>query len=501
MRRRLPGIFAVGVAGMILTCSCTGAYFRKAERPPPSRGAVVEWPVRDHWTGIVFNGARIGFAHFTMSPSPGEKRLYDIRSEAYLKIRFLWMDKIIHLVSFDRVHADLSLQHFHYVYNIDGSRMTIDGQMRNGTLVYTLHTRGQTTDRNIVLERAPVPASATGLYPLLNGLRIGNRHRYEVFDGQSQRVGTFDQAVAAYEESDLFSGPAFKVISRYLGQKVTTWMDSSGNPLLEMSMGGVIIAVLEDEATARSSLARAALNKQESLIEFSRIRSDRIIPDSHRVTFMQVHISGIQNTASIPSDFRQNCRRSGDAFICAIHVRAEPKDTDKRNAAATNSDIDLERYLQPTTAISARHPRIQKLASELAPASANQWKRIRSIIEWQQANIRQEPVDVFTALDVLETGKAECQGHSLLFAALARSSGIPTRIVNGIVYVAAFEGFLYHSWNESYVNGSWVAIDPTFGQAPADATHVKLVEGHSLADLTPLLQLIGRIQIEVVAYK
>ena len=496
-----PGLLVFCAAGMLLASGCSRAYFRKATRSPPLQAAAVDWSAREYWTGIVFNGSRVGFAHFTMSPVPGEDQMYDIRSEAFLQIRFLWIDKVIHLVSFDRINADLTLQRFHYAYNLDGNRMSIEGQVQNGILAYAVQTRGQIVRRSIALRGSLFPASATGLYPVKYGLQVGSRYRYDVFDGQSQQVEAFDQKIAAYEESDLFSGAAFRVINRFRGQKATTWIDESGYPLLEMSMGGVIIAALEKESTARRLLARAAFNKEDALLAFSRIKSDRIISDPHRVTFMQIRITGVQKSVSIANDVRQNCRRRDAQLICEIDIRDAPAKPIRRAASGTKPDRDLKRYLKPTIAIAARHPRIQQLAAETAPLSASRLQRIRSIVAWQQANIQKEPVDVFTALDVLETGKAECQGHALLFAALARSAEIPTRVVNGIVYVADLQGFLYHSWNECYVDGRWLAIDPTLGQIPADATHVKLVEGHELADLAPLLEIIGRIQIEVIAYQ
>jgi hypothetical protein len=74
-------------------------------------------------------------------------------------------------------------------------------------------------------------------------------------------------------------------------------------------------------------------------------------------------------------------------------------------------------------------------------------------------------------------------------------------VVNGIVYSADFDGFLYHSWNESLLDGQWTAVDPTFGQLPADATHLRLVEGEALSDLLPLVELIGRIRVSVLAHR
>ena len=484
----------VCLVGVMLTTSCTGRYFRKAIQPPEPQSPVVEWPIREYWTAIVFNGSRIGFTHFRMAPATDQADRFDIRSEAFLRTRFLWMDKTVHLKSFDRVRADLTLEAFRYSYNLDGSQMTIEGQAEKGDLVYTIKTRGQTDSHRTAFQGPVYPSSATGLYPLLRGLNIGNRHQYNVFDGQAQQIAEIEQRVIAYEESELFSGPAFRIVSRFLGQKVTTWMDTGGYPLLEMSMGGVIIAELEDESSARNSLMRAALNKEETLIEFSRIRSDRKISSPDRVRFMQVRISGIRESISIPSDFRQQCRRSENSILCRIEANGI-----KEGTATDNPDIEL--YLRPTTAISARHPRIEALAKTILPDSADQRQQIDAIVQWQQANIRREPIDVFTALDVLENGSAECQGHALLFAALARSIGIPTRVANGIVYTAATDGFLYHSWNESYIEERWVAVDPTFGQIPADATHVKLADGHRLTDLAPLLEFIGRVQVQVLAFE
>jgi hypothetical protein len=72
-------------------------------------------------------------------------------------------------------------------------------------------------------------------------------------------------------------------------------------------------------------------------------------------------------------------------------------------------------------------------------------------------------------------------------------------VVNGLVYSEQFQGFLYHSWSESLVGGRWQPVDPTFGQAEADATHIRVVEGESPADVLPLLERVGKVGIRVLA--
>ena len=69
------------------------------------------------------------------------------------------------------------------------------------------------------------------------------------------------------------------------------------------------------------------------------------------------------------------------------------------------------------------------------------------------------------------------------------------------VYSPELGGFAYHAWNESLLGGQWVAVDATFGQLGADATHLKLGYGESIGDVTPLLAWLGVTKIEVLAVR
>jgi len=143
---------------------------------------------------------------------------------------------------------------------------------------------------------------------------------------------------------------------------------------------------------------------------------------------------------------------------------------------------------------------IAELARKLGVGANTDDERIAYILGWIDRNIAKEAIDVFTAVDVLRGGRAECQGHAYLYAALARALGMPTRVVNGLVYSAEHGGFLYHTWNETLVAGrGWQPVDPTFAQPRADATHVKLIEGESVAELAPLVSLVGRLRAPRVA--
>ena len=154
--------------------------------------------------------------------------------------------------------------------------------------------------------------------------------------------------------------------------------------------------------------------------------------------------------------------------------------------------------LLPSSTVQSRDPMIRKLARDIAGPQASSEDKIEAVLGWLDRNIGKEAVDTFSALDVLDARRGECQGHAYLYAALMRALGVPTRVVNGLVYSPEYGGFLYHTWAESLVGGGWRAVDPTFNQPRADATHIALVRGETLNDLVPLVDWVGNTRIRVL---
>lgn len=62
------------------------------------------------------------------------------------------------------------------------------------------------------------------------------------------------------------------------------------------------------------------------------------------------------------------------------------------------------------------------------------------------------------ARDTLKKLEANCGGKARLFAALSRASGIPSRIVGGIILVPGVKN-ITHVWVENYIGGQWIPFD------------------------------------------
>lgn len=480
-------------------------YFREVEAAPqpPPRYALPAWPYHDYWTGIIFNGEKVGLTHLTLvPPGPGE-RLYELRSEALLAFHFLGFSKSVTLKAQDWVADDLRLERFVHEYDLDGRKLKLTGRVDRDRLLVERVTGDQTTTDTFPLGEAVYPTSAIALYPTLHGLEVGRRYAYLVYEGQRQQLLRVTQAIDGYQESNtvegekLFEGRAYRIVSSLGGQESTAWINERGEPVLEMAFHGILISTLESEKRAKAYLARASLNKFDVLVEYSRVRSNVRLPRPREVTTMQVALQGLPDTFAVPSDALQQCRRENDRAHCLIRT-VDPAALDQ---GPKPLNFDLKPYLKPTPAIQSGDPRVAKRALEIVETAPDPLPGIRLLVEWIRRNVEQKPVDVFTSLDVLEGRKAECQGLTLLYAAFARSLGIPTRVMNGLVYSKELDGFLYHTWAESLVGADWLSVDPTFGQVGADATHIKLIEGDRLADLVPLVDIVGKIRLEVLSFK
>jgi hypothetical protein len=483
--RRAARALALGLA--VALAGCAGRYFQDAGAPPaPPRYLLAEWPWREYWTGIVFNGNKIGYAHVQVRPAAGDGEGFEIAGGSAFRLRFLGFDKRIALRARDRVAADLLLESFEYAYHIDGADLALTGARRDGVLRVKVTNAGRTTEQALPASDPVYPASAIGMIPVLRGLVPGAEYRYTVFVGESQRLAEVEQRVEAYERSTLFEGPAWKVTTDLEGLRTTTWIDPLGRPALEIGLNGVLIAGLEDEHRAKRDLARATLGQDEALLDLALIRTATPIAAPRAATYLKLALRS-PAVATLPrGDPRQQCRPVEGGAECELRSVAAP------GRPPEPGD------LQPSVAVPSTDPGIRDLAAKLGAGKPTGRAQAQAILDWIRQNIRKEPADVFSALDVLAAGRAECQGHAYLFAALARASGIPTRVANGLVYSAELGGFAYHAWNESLIDGQWVGIDPMFGQIQTDATHLKLVYGENLGDLAPLAAWIGTTKIEVL---
>ena len=279
------------------------------------------------------------------------------------------------------------------------------------------------------------------------------------------------------------------------GMNMKSWLDSNGvNYRTEVPLMGLsLVTTKTDKETAVSGIE-----------EIDVILQTRILPVGKRPTrnakhlVAEVKLTTGRITETIMSNSRQklvvNTEQAGK-----LSIQVPPFD------AEACPDLPIQNveseFLAASIYIQANHPDVRAKAVEVIDGETNSWRAAEKLCRWIDKAISDKmTVGYNSSLATLESLAGDCTEHTVLFIALARSVGIPSRICSGIVF--AKDAFYYHLWPEVYV-GRWVQMDPTLGQLIADANHIQLggsiLESNTVIEFGKgVLQTLNQLEITII---
>ena len=128
-----------------------------------------------------------------------------------------------------------------------------------------------------------------------------------------------------------------------------------------------------------------------------------------------------------------------------------------------------------TATFPTRHPKILRILGEFQHQESG-IDNVSALVAFIHELVDYEDIpDNQGVLETLDSGRGDCTEFADLFTTLARSIGIPTQTVFGIVYeTGGIPKMAFHAWNEIEINEKIIEIDPTWQQIPADGSHIRL---------------------------
>ena len=399
------------------------------------------------------------------------------------------------------VAPDLSLISFDSNVRMNQKDLRIEGQVDSSKLILKMNAENEKIERDFPVNEKIYHTSAIALMPALKGLREGAKNSFDVFNVERQMVESVEQEISRVKGSPGPSDAVWKITNSYGLSLVNSWSNSKGLVVLEKGLDGSLITILEDQESAKQFKEKKALQK-DLILDFSLVKSPTTISKPGRTRFLKARLEGIAPEL-IASDHRQKVsgiQGGKESGSFDVEVNVEDVFAIIKNTASTSGENgeNLNKYLLSTSSIQSDHKEIREQALKIVAKDAPEIEKVIRLVGWTADNVKGEMKDAFSALEVLRTKRGECQSHSQLYTALARSLGIPTRIVTGLVYSENL-GFLYHAWAESYVKG-WLSVDPTLRQAPSDATHIKIASRGD-DDQSSVLKMMGKVRIKSLEYR
>ena len=438
-----------------------------------------------HWRGIYYRGEKIGFAVGQVVPIDEG---FELQEDGRMQIALLGADTVAVLRTTARVDQRFTLQSFDFSLDPGTGPTRISGVVDGLRLTLTIATPTGTRTDVRTLTEPPALALNLGRRLAAEGLVTGSRHEVQVFDPATLSNAPMTIVVGERELLRI-SGlpiPAFRVEMQFAGVRATSWITDMGEVVREESALGMLVVRESAEVAQRMAVSegvRADLIQAAAIVPVMNQRID----DGRTVRRFVLELSG----ADVPRGDLDGAgqRASGNR----IEIR------DARELTAEPLEPGVDRYLVPEPLIESDAPEIVAEAQTALRGAAGPRAKAERLTRHVNALLEKKPtVSIPSAREVLRTKIGDCNEHTALFVAMARASGIPSRVAVGLVYLHG--AFFYHAWPEVYLTesggGLWLPVDPTLNQFPADATHLRIARG-GLDKQTVVLPLIGRLRINV----
>lgn len=449
---------------------------------------------------VELGGEQIGFASSTVDTVPDE----GIFVREVIEINLPVGNTVQRLNSRTEVMLDraLRLRTFKKTVQGDGERYRVEGIVSDSFLLMEVQT--ETGTHSTRVEFAPRTAMLTFVpMKLVFGgeMRAGFENVFDVMDTYSfsvERVAvlvlkdsTFmvpdsavlDSTTMTWSPVHYDTVHAWNTEYRSASGLAHVWVDDLGRIVSLTTPQGYTIRrsvfeVVYENFRTRDTTAEAAGKPPAGV---SRLSATEATADTTPILSLTVVFPNV-----LISDRNQTVR--GDTVT--VSVTEIPESPPYRLGFRS---VSINRFLEPDALVRSRDPRIGATARRIIRGTGNPITAIRRLVEWTSEADLSTQAHYPDVLRTIERHAGNTNELVTAFTAMARAVGVPTRIVGGLLLVDG--RFYHHSWAEVFLQ-DWTSIDPVFAQIPADASHLRLVEG--LNRTIPFLQTTGILHPKVI---
>ncbi len=440
---------------------------------------------QETWMNIYQQERKIGYVHRQKFKT---LEGYKILESVFMQINTMGMVQDIRFKTAGNLKPDLTLSSFDFELFSSLFRFKAQGILKGKVLTVSM-TSGGGSEQTLNFPLKEDIHLSVGLLEILGGkdMKPGDSRTFTVFDPITATERAVKVLVVGDETILLMDREeeAKKVSVEFMGVSQFAWIGKDGAVLREEGPLGIRL----EQVAKEDALQRIALLPGTDIVAFASIPSNRVISSVEQLTELKL-------TMAVPDEetlFLEGDRQSLQDSV--LTIRKEPLSNLSSQSQTQKLTKEIKKYLEPTPLIQSDHPEIQAKVKEIVSPNDSEVVKARKLVAWVYENIEKRPVlSVPDALEILHLQAGDCNEHAVLLTALARSAGIPAQMEAGIVYQRG--KFYYHAWNVLYL-GSWVTVDATMGQFPADVTHIRLVRG--MERQIDLIRVIGRMKIDILS--
>jgi len=447
------------------------------------------------WYGVYIHGDKVGCAEVTRTrEKSGDTPTVVI--EMRVTIKMLIMEEKVEMRMEQRwVYAASGLQELLEARSLestgDETLERTGTRGKDGFVIRTLQGKEETERETVMLPRETLSDAFCMESLAVEGAKPGTKRKATGFDLDDGTETEDEYEVIGFDEGFTGGIKARIVVVRHTdsktGERFTARLGGQGK-LLEGEFGGSMQIRLEPEDLAKD------IRYSADLFAKGLLRTSSKLGPPEKVRALALRIRGVDAALDLPSDGRQTVTKEKDGAVL-LNLKTEVA----RETLPVATDSDSKDALKSTSYYPCTNPEIQALARKAVGDAPTPEEKVRRLVAFVSDYVADEDCNTsVSAHDVLRNRKGDCTEHAMLFIALCRSLGVPAREISGLMYGGdEFGAFGGHAWAEVALDGRWVSADPTWGEFPVDATHIKYDEGEKAEN--GLRMLSGKVKIEVVS--
>jgi hypothetical protein len=380
---------------------------------------------------------------------------------------------------------------------LSGTTQVVEGRVIDGTHAeVTLISAGGRETRRIEWQPGAVLVEGAERIARAESLATGARWRHIGFDAGSLLFVPVESEVIG-RETIMLEGER-RMLTR-IRQRATlpgTELVVDGWHADDHSLRRALMPMfgLELELVACATDCSAEPIQSVDLFERTLVASPRPLPAGERRR-PQTHRVRVPDGAGRPAaSAGQRVEPAADGF----RVTVDPVTWAGGGPPPDDADLAPNRWLE------ADDPAIVAAARGAIGEARDPVARMRRLTAFVRSHIEQKSLDVgyASARETLDARAGDCTEHALLLAALARSTGIPARVVSGLAYAPRWAGrdhvFVPHAWVEAWTGDRWEAFDAAIPEGFGSG-HLALAVGDGEpAGFFAAVGLLGNLAIDAI---
>ncbi len=434
--------------------------------------------LRESYQGIFLGKDRIGFEYNGLSkPENRKEGSFLLQHNSYLTFRILGERREMLARGRAWLDENLYLKKFITLISAEDYSTKMEGEVVGKELRILIQQQNEKPTQKILSLEGPVfHSECFGQIWTPSMLRPGREGNFRVFNPLAMAISSISFRVER-EEEIIIQDQKVKACLITIGSSelpTKLWVNSDGLVLRKETPNGLVM--MNEPGWEIFKNLSNTLKAPPDLPNLYSIPADKKIQNPRSLERMAVKVAGPKGERTY------NFSRIDLAPLKKIRFQ------------------DLKDFppeaLQTENFMPVDDPEIQKLSRQIVGSETSILAAALKIQSWVHHEITPIPTPaVADARQILKTKKGDCNEYTLLFTTLARAAGIPTQPIAGLVYSNG--RFFYHAWAAIYL-GQWVYVDPTFDQAPVDATHIPLLLGN-LEKQVALADRIGRLKVTILS--